>query len=220
MAIANGYFRVPPVVKNLLIINIVIFLAQMLLPDNIGRTIEGYGALWFVSDSAGGGIMFQLSHAWQLVTYMFLHADAMHIFSNMFTLWMFGRILEQDLGGRKFFAFYMISGIGAGLIQLLVNWISFESGTGPALAQTIGASGAVFGILIGFGMMHPNSVIMMLIPPIPMKAKWFVIIYAGLELFLGVRGSGGTIAHFAHLGGMLFGFLLLWYWKRKKLIYY
>ncbi len=220
MAIANGFFKVPPVVKNLLIINIVIFLAQMLLPERIGHMIETYGALWFVDESIGGGLMFQLSHIWQLVTYMFLHADAMHIFSNMFTLWMFGRILEQGMGGRKFFAFYMISGIGAGLIQLLVNWLSYNAGVGPVMAETIGASGAVFGILIGFGMMYPNSIIMMLIPPIPMKAKWFVIIYAGLELFAGVRGTGGNIAHFAHLGGMLFGFLLMWYWKRKKQIYY
>ncbi len=207
-------------VKNLLIINIVIFIAQILLPGRIGQTIEHYGALWFVDGSAGGGIMFQLSHVWQLVTYMFLHADPMHIFSNMFTLWMFGRILEQDMGSRRFFAFYMISGIGAGLIQLLVNWISFSTGTGPAFAVTLGASGAIFAVLIGFGMMHPNSVVMMLIPPIPMKAKWFVLIYAGLELFAGVRGTGGSIAHFAHLGGMLFGFLLLWYWKKKRMIYY
>ncbi len=217
---SNEYFRLPPVVKNLLIINIVIFMAQMLLPEHIGAAIQHYGALWFMDRSVGGGLMFQLGHAWQLVTYMFLHADVMHIFSNMFTLWMFGRILEQSLGSRKFFAFYMISGIGAGLIQLLVNWISYETGAGPAVAVTMGASGAVFGILIGFGMLFPNSVIMMLFPPIPMKAKWFVIIYAGLELLAGVRGSGGNIAHFAHLGGMLFGFALLWYWKKKKQIQY
>jgi membrane associated rhomboid family serine protease len=212
---ANGFFRMPPVVKNLLIINIIIFLVQRLAPE-----ITNYGALTFADESIGGGLMFQASRAWQLISYMFLHANFAHLLSNMFTLWMFGRIVEMDLGSRKFFTFYMISGIGAGVIQLLVNWISFEMGAGPALASTIGASGAVFGLLIAFGMMHPNEVIIMLIPPIPMKAKWFVVIYAAFELYLGVRGTGGLVAHFAHLGGMLVGFLILWYWKRKKLIYY
>ena len=219
MAIANGFFKVPPVVKNLLIINIVIFLAQMLLPERIGHMIETYGALWFVDESIGGGLMFQLSHIWQLVTYMFLHADAMHIFSNMFTLWMFGRQAEHDLGSRRFLTYYLICGLGAAAMQMGVNLLMGDS---PDIAM-VGASGAVYGILLAFGMMHGNAMVMLIIPPIPMKAKWFVIIFGALELFAGIRGglwSGDNIAHFAHLGGMLWGFLLLLYWKRSRKIYY
>lgn len=215
MAVANGYFRTPPVVKNLLLINVIIFIAQELLP--VGPVMQYYGSLHF---SAEGGLPFFLVHSYQLVTYMFLHADFGHLFSNMFTLWMFGRILEYDLGGRRFLIFYMLCGIGAGFIQLGVNWIEFLTGIGPAVAMTLGASGAVFGLLLAFAMFRPNSVIMLLFPPIPLKAKWFVIIYGALELWAGVRGTGGNVAHFAHLGGMLIAFLLLKYWKKKGVIYY
>lgn len=215
MATANGYFRTPTIVKNLLIINVVVFLVQELLP--FGRAMQFYGALHF---DAQGGALYFLSHAYQLVTYMFLHADFMHLFSNMFTLWMFGRILEYDMGSKRFFIYYMLCGMGAGLIQLGVNWADFAWAAGPPQSLTLGASGAVFGLLLAFGMFRPNNVIMLLFPPIPMKAKWFVIIYGAFELFAGVRGTGGTVAHFAHLGGMLVGFLLLLYWKKKGVIYY
>jgi membrane associated rhomboid family serine protease len=209
--ITSGYFRLPPVVKNLLIVNAIIFAAQSLL--RLNAPLVDFGALVF---DASKGFGWFLANAYRLVTYMFLHADMGHIFANMFTLWMFGRILEYDLGSRRFLAFYMICGVGAGLVQLLFNYVSFNFFGGPALSFTIGASGAVLGVLMGFGMMYPNNIIMMLIPPIPMKAKWFVVIYAALTLWLGVRGTGGPIAHFAHLGGMLWGMLLLLYWRRKK----
>lgn len=225
MAVASGYFRTPPVVKNLLIINTLIFLVQIIVQRSItggmsltmNNPLVYYGALQF---NGGAGIMHFLSHSYQLVTYMFLHGSFSHLFFNMFTLWMFGRILEEDLGTKRFLIFYMICGMGAGLIQLGVNWFEFVTGLGPMHALTVGASGAIFGLLIGFGMFRPNSVIMLLFPPIPMKAKWFVLIYAGIELFLGVRGGGGTIAHFAHVGGMLVGWLLLLYWKRKRYIFF
>ena len=130
-------------------------------------------------------------HTYQFVTYMFVHANFEHIFFNMFALWMFGRTLEYELGSKRFLTYYMVCGIGAALIQYFT-----------ALA---------------FGVMHPNAVIMLLIPPIPMKAKWFVIIYGVIELFLGWRGVG-NVAHFAHVGGMLWGFLLLHWWKQRGII--
>ena len=176
----NRYFQTPPVVKNLIIINVLVYMATALLP--VGDRIMEYCAL-----SLGTPFF----HTYQFITYMFLHANFEHIFFNMFALWMFGRTLEYELGSQRFLTFYMVCGIGAALIQDLT-----------ALA---------------FGVMHPNAVIMLLIPPIPMKAKWFVIIYAVIELFLGWRGVG-NVAHFAHVGGMLWGFLLLQWWKRRGTI--
>ena len=145
----------------------------------------------------------------------FLHANFEHVFFNMFALWMFGRTLEYELGSRRFLVYYMVCGIGAALIQMLAAWAS-----GEYYIQLVGASGAVMGLLLAFGVMHPNAMIVLLIPPIPMKAKWFVIIYGVIELFLGWTGYGGNVAHFAHVGGMLWGFLLLHYWKRRGNIYF
>ena len=138
----------------------------------------------------------------------------------MFALWMFGRTLEYELGSKRFLTYYMVCGVGAGVLQLLVGWLEYRYGNVGMMAlmvPTVGASGAVFGLLLAFGVMHPNAVIMLLIPPIPMKAKWFVIIYAVIELFLGWKGVG-NVAHFAHVGGMLWGFLLLHWWKRRGTI--
>ena len=131
---------------------------------------------------------------------MFLHASVEHIFFNMFALWMFGRTLEYELGSKRFLIYYMVCGVGAALIQLATAYL-----TGEMPIQLVGASGAVMGLLLAFGVMHPNAVIMLLIPPIPMKAKWFVVIYGVIELFLGWTGFGGNVAHFAHVGGMLWG---------------
>lgn len=143
---------------------------------------------------------------------MFLHANLEHIFFNMFALWMFGRTLEYELGSRRFLIYYMVCGVGAALIQYLT---ALALGELPLLL--VGASGAVMGLLLAFGVLHPNAVIMLLFPPIPMKAKWFVIIYGVIELLLGWRGVG-NVAHFAHVGGMLWGFLLLYYWKQRGII--
>lgn len=201
---SNSYFQTPPVVKNLLIINILVFMATALLPmgDTILRTCSLF---WFESP---------LYHSYQFITYMFLHASFEHIFFNMFALWMFGRTLEYDLGSKRFLIYYMICGVGAALIQMGVVGLTHEYNI-----QLLGASGAVMGLLLAFGVLHPNAVIMLLIPPIPMKAKWFVAIYAVIELFLGWRGVG-NVAHFAHVGGMLWGFLLLWWWKHQGKIRY
>ncbi len=198
----NPYFQTPPIVKNLLIINALVFMAQSLLP--ISHLIDQYGALW---------IGFSNFKTYQLVSYMFLHANFEHLFFNMFALWMFGRTLEVELGSQRFLTYYLVCGIGAALIQTAIA-VGMDT---PMML--VGASGAVFGLLLAFGVMHPNAVIMLMIPPIPMKAKWFVIIYGLIELFLGWRGAG-NVAHFAHVGGMLWGFILLWWWKRNGKIYY
>ena len=201
----NRTFQTPPVVLNLIIINVLVYLATALLP--LGKWIFGFGSLFWVGNP--------LFHTYQFVTYMFLHANFEHVFFNMFALWMFGRTLEYALGSRRFLVYYMVCGIGAALIQMLAAWAS-----GEYYIQLVGASGAVMGLLLAFGVMHPNAMIVLLIPPIPMKAKWFVIIYGVIELFLGWTGYGGNVAHFAHVGGMLWGFLLLHYWKRRGNIYF
>ena len=201
----NRYFQTPPVVKNLIIINVLVYMATALLP--VGNEIIRFCALWF------GASPFGEFHSYQFVTYMFLHASVEHIFFNMFALWMFGRTLEYELGSKRFLIYYMVCGVGAALIQLATAYL-----TGEMPIQLVGASGAVMGLLLAFGVMHPNAVIMLLIPPIPMKAKWFVVIYGVIELFLGWTGFDGNVAHFAHVGGMLWGLLLLQWWKRNGTI--
>lgn len=146
---------------------------------------------------------------WQLVTYGFLHGGFAHVFFNMFALYMFGMPIESAWGTRRFLIYYFVCMIGAGLVQLTVAAVTGE------VYPTIGASGAVFGLLLAYGMMYPNSTIMLLFPPIPMKAKYFVIGYGALTLFFGVTGTMSGIAHFAHLGGMLFGLGLILYWGRR-----
>lgn len=197
----NPYFRTPPVVKNLIIINVLVYMATALLP--VGNLILGYCAL-----SLGTPFF----HSYQFVTYMFLHGSMEHIFFNMFALWMFGRTLEYELGSKRFLIYYMACGVGAALIQYLTAVV-----LGELPMQLVGASGAVMGLLLAFGVLHPNATIMLLIPPIPMKAKWFVIVYGVIELLLGWRGTG-DVAHFAHVGGMLWGFLLLHWWRRRGII--
>ena len=196
----NRYFQTPPVVKNLIVINLLVFMATALLP--VGGAIERFGALW---------VGWPLFRTYQFVTYMFLHANFEHLFFNMFALWMFGRTLEYELGSKRFLVYYMLCGVGAALIQAGIAWGMHEPMT------LLGASGAVMGLLLAFGVLHPNAVIMLIFPPIPMKAKWFVIIYGVIELLLGWRGAG-NVAHFAHVGGMLWGLLLLWWWRRRGII--
>lgn len=199
----NPYFRTPPVVKNLVIANTLIYAAVALIPA-VAR-IAGYCELfWFQSP---------FFHTWQFITYMFLHGSLSHLFFNMFALWMFGRLLEFELGSKRFIVYYLVCGIGAALIQLGVAWLTGDFGI-----RLIGASGAVMGLLLAFGVMHPNEAIFIFPLPFPIKAKWFVIGYAILEIVLGTAGMHSGIAHFAHVGGMLWGFLLLRYWKRKGYI--
>ena len=204
-----------PAVYNLLIANVVAYLATMLLNTN---SIYALFAL-FPTDSP-------LFHIWQPVTYMFLHGDFSHLFFNMFALWMFGRGLEAEMGTKRFLVYYFVCGIGAALVQLGIafidinNYETYQALYSYLLTPTVGASGAVFGLLLAFGMMHPNDIIMLLIPPIPIKAKWFVVIYGCIELFLIIINAQDGIAHFAHLGGMFFGWLLLVWWRWRRRFYY
>jgi len=192
---------IPPVTRYILIINAVIWLICGLLRQTWLAEIL---ALWSIN--TGG---FQI---YQLVTYMFTQVTISHFFFNMFAVFMFGRSLEYYWGSKRYLIYYMVTGIGAGLIQLLVSHL-----TGiPSL--TIGASGSVFGLLLAFGMLFPNIPLYLFFIPIPIKAKYMVIGYGLLELYLGFAGrAGDNVAHFAHLGGMLFGIFMILYWKKKRI---
>jgi membrane associated rhomboid family serine protease len=203
------------VVKALLIANGVIFLAQL---AGFHAFLTYWFALWPASLPDLSGVpaarglleQFPRFHIWQLVTYGFLHGGIAHLFFNLLALWMFGAQIEQVWGSERFAAYYAVCVVGAGLTQLVAVALDPQS-AGP----TIGASGGVFGVLLAFGMMFPNRMVMLLIPPIPMKAKWFVIIYGALELYFGVTGAASHVAHFAHLGGMFFGLVLILIWSRR-----
>lgn len=216
----TGFKVLPTVVKNLLIINVLMYLATITLTRfNIDLT-DSLGLHFFKASD------FKL---YQLVTYMFMHGSFSHLFFNMFALWMFGNTLENLWGSKRFLLFYMVCGIGAGLCQELVQYIQFSSSLANYanvnmggqivtmdsylnMMNTVGASGAVYGLLLAFGMMFPNSMIYFYFL-IPIKAKWFVIGYAVIELITGLRGFD-NVAHFAHLGGMLFGLGLILYWRK------
>lgn len=204
----NPYFQTPPVVKNLIIANCVMFLAITLIPA-VNHFSAEYLQLWW-SDSPYSPPF----HSYQFVTYMFLHAGFGHLFSNMFALWMFGRTLEYELGSQRFLTYYMVCGIGAALIQIGIATLFGESLT------LLGASGAVFGLLLAFGLMHPNNMIYIIPLPFPIKAKWFVLGYAVLEILLGWSPVNTGVAHFAHVGGMLWGLILLYWWKKRGKIFF
>ncbi len=216
---------IPPVTQNLIIINALCWLATLVLPKFGIDLIEWMG-LHFPGTKG-----FRL---YQLITYMFMHDTRSlgHIFFNMFSVFMFGRVLEVTWGPKRFLTFYLVTGIGAALVQEL-TWLyqihSLAVSNGISISQqiamdpgvsalvTIGASGAVFGILLAFGMLFPNAPLYLMFIPIPIKAKYFVIGYGLIELFMGVSNfSNDNVAHFAHLGGMLFGFFLILYWKKKN----
>ena len=197
----------PMVTRNLLAISFIAWLADAVLM-RMGIHLSTY--LGLVNIRFGmlhGGLAF---HIWQPLTYMFMHAGFSHWFFNMFAIWMFGMAIEREWGPRKYLFYYLACGLGAALCQEIV-W-QFTGG-----GVTIGASGAVFGILAAFAWLFPEQKIFLLFIPIPIPARWFVGMYAVLELFGGVASmSGDNIAHFAHLGGMITGLLILWYWKNKN----
>jgi len=212
----GGFDRLTIVVKNIIIINVLAVLVGFVTYKNWGINLNDLGGLHYWE--APG------FHWWQLVTHMFLHGDPSsisetfwHIFFNMFALWMFGPILENMWGAKKFLLFYMVCGVGAGLCHLGVLTFEFNYLHHQMIdIIAVGASGAIFGILFAFVFLFPNALLYVYFA-IPVKAKWFVAIYAGIELFSGVRNSAGdNVAHFAHLGGMLFAFILLMIWKRKR----
>lgn len=215
--------NLPTITKNLLIINVLCFFGSIVARRYDIDAENLLGLHFFLASD------FNLV---QLVTYMFMHANFQHIFFNMFAVWMFGRVLEQVWGPKRFLLYYIVCGIGAGLIQegvqyveYLTTWVNYDGvDTGAGVIPmaeflnqltTVGASGAVYAILLAFGMLFPNSEMFVFPIPFPIKAKYFVLGYAVLEFLLGVSASD-NVAHFAHLGGMLFGFVLIIYWRKKN----
>lgn len=216
---------VPAVTRSLILINTLMLLITVLSKD----ALIPYLALFYPTSP--------FFHWWQFVTHMFMHGGFGHLFFNMFTLYMFGSVLERVWGPKKFLIFYFVTGLGAAALHTGVEWLQclywqnqMVSGD-PAAAvsaansiqmllrtPTVGASGAIYGLLLGYAMLFPDSVMTLIFPPISMKAKWFVIVFAVIELLFGVFGSGG-VAHFAHLGGMLFGYVLIVIWRRGHKMY-
>ena len=221
MSIFKTHTSTPPVVLNLIIANVVVFLAMKLYDSNMMYTNF---AMFNVDFRCLGEADMTLFKPWQPFTYMFMHSavDFSHLFFNMFSLWMFGRTLELEMGWKRFLIYYMVCGVGAALFQMGVAQIDLahlEIGSKAwyvyMSTPTVGASGAIFGLLLAFGLLHPNALISLIFPPITLKAKWFVVIYGVLELLLGVTGSMANVAHFAHLGGMFWGWLLLLLWRHQ-----
>lgn len=203
-------FDLPVVTRNLLIANVVMFLLQQAFGDQLLQ----YFALWpWGADQvfqAGQGVVSIGFRPWQVVTYAFMHGDISHILFNMIALFMFGGTIERTFGTRNFIIYYFVCAIVAAIAQLIVvQW--FTHGFYP----TLGASGAIFGLLLAFGMLYPHEKVMLMFLPVPMPAWLFVTGYAVVELVMGVTGTQAGVAHFAHLGGMLGGYLLIQYWRGK-----
>jgi membrane associated rhomboid family serine protease len=216
--------NIPTITKNLLIINVLMFVATFVFQRGGIDLNDVLGLHFFMASEF---------HLYQLLTYMFMHGGLQHIFFNMFALWMFGCVVENVWGPKKFLFYYISCGIGAGLIQELVQYISYfvidDLGSyeyvnlnGVSVTvdyylnqlTTVGASGAIYGILLAFGMLFPEERIFIFPLPVPIKAKWFILAYVAIELFSALGTSGDGVAHFAHLGGMLFGFLMIRYWQK------
>jgi membrane associated rhomboid family serine protease len=196
---------IPPVIKALLIANGGMFLLQLPLGDSLILHL----ALWPLDLTRTLAVYSTspLFQPWQLISYAFLHGGPLHLLLNMYALWLFGSRMENVWGSRAFTRYYFVCVVGAGVVQLLVASYSGE------IYPTIGASGGVFGVLLAFGMTFPNERLLLLFPPVILKAKWFVILFGAIELWTGVTGTAPGVAHFAHLGGMLFGYMLLLHWR-------
>lgn len=262
--------NIPPVVKNLIIINVLLLLATWVLQAS------GIDLVRYLGMHYPGSDRFMLH---QIITHMFMHGGIAHLFFNMFALWMFGRVLESVWGSRRFLIYYFVTGLGAVALHMFVNYLeissmqntieAFRNTPSPEILDqfvnkhlsnastqvrdfintwydeptntaysneglrlmerilemkmnipTVGASGAVFGVLLAFGVLFPNTQLMLLFPPIPIKAKYFVIGYGVLELYLGFSQPGSNVAHFAHLGGMIFGYILIKYWNKTSNRFY
>lgn len=235
------FSNLPIVTRNLLIVNIIIWAFMAITPDSVNSRIMELGGLHYFS-SPGFGV-------WQFFTYMFIHANFMHLFFNMWGLLMFGMLIEQSMGSKRFLFYYITCGLGAALAQMGVyaymihdvaaslnpveysmvlenGWNTLKDGyqfINPTMAElnglingtTVGASGAIFGILIAVAFLFPNLTMFIMFLPFPVKAKWMVLGYGIIELFQGVVGTADGVAHFAHLGGLAVGFLILCYWRYK-----
>jgi membrane associated rhomboid family serine protease len=238
----RGFFGMPPIVKNLIFINILMLLAYYAVGSVFNIDLNRILGLYFPKSEQFKPI--------QIITHMFMHGGFWHLFMNMFALYMFGQVLEQVWGPKRFLIYYFVCGLGAAFthelviaiqyshlvqtlspenLQLVLNegTAYFNKGMGfgdPTMQSlqlllntpTVGASGAIFGVLLAFGVLFPNTQLMLLIPPIPIKAKYVVIIYGGIELYLAITQPGSSIAHAAHLGGMLFGYVLIRIWRKTS----
>jgi membrane associated rhomboid family serine protease len=213
----SNRFGTPPVVLNLIILNVIVYVLTHFLFPNLIQ----YFLLFYPAHIPGLPPEYHFE-PYQLVTYMFGHANFWHIALNMLALWMLGGQVEMVWGGKKFLVFYLACGLGAAGFNFLIDYIQIQNGADVMkfISPMLGASGAIFGILAAFGMMFPNQVLMLLFPPIPLKAKYFVLLYGALELFSGLSSNpGDNVAHFAHLGGGLTGLLLLLFWKSRGELY-
>ena len=214
--------NIPTATKNIIIINVLVWIMTSL---NENMMYEKFALFYPTSP---------FFHWWQPVTHMFMHGGFWHLFFNMYTLYFFGRVLEERWGAKKFLIFYFVTGLGAALVHTGVEWIQMhhwmgQVADGSMVAQanihalkmtpTVGASGAIYGALMGFALLYPDAVLSLIFPPVSMKAKWFVLVFGGIELLTGITGVGGGIAHFAHLGGLIFGYFLIMYWKKKRTLY-
>lgn len=210
------------ITKNLITINIVIFIATLINEAYMTHTF----ALFYPTSP--------FFRWWQPLTHMFMHGGFWHIFFNMYTLYIFGRVVENFIGEKKFLIFYFVCGFGAAALHMGVQYLELHSameeaamGSGAAMQTismiksipTVGASGAIYGVLLGYAMLFPDSKMTLLFPPVTLSAKWMVAIFAGIELISGMTGASISIAHFAHLGGMIIGFLLISYWKKKGTLF-
>jgi membrane associated rhomboid family serine protease len=236
----KGFFGLPPVVKNIIMLNALMLLAYWAAQSVFGIDLNSLLGLYFPKSEKFMPL--------QIVTHMFMHGGFWHLFFNMYALFIFGGVLENVWGPKRFFIFYMICGLGAALthelviafqynhlaeslspenLQVVLNEGTTYLNQGKVFTDetmhslqmllntpTVGASGAIFGVLLAFGVLFPNTQLMLLFPPIPIRAKYFVMFYGALELYLAVTQPGSNIAHAAHLGGMLFGYLLIRYWRK------
>ena len=239
-SMSRGLLNLPPVVKNLLILNVIMFLLMLITRSISGIDLNGMLGLYYPQSD--------YFRPYQVVTHMFMHGNFWHIFMNMWALYMFGQVLEQVWGPKRFLIYYIVTGLGAALTHEIVQGIQYtnllaqvnpvnmqmilDSGrevimngqnyADPAIGKmnailnvpTVGASGAIFGLLLAFGMLFPNTKLMLIIPPIPIRAKYFVLAYGAIELYLAITQPGSNIAHVAHLGGMIFGYFMIRYWRK------
>jgi membrane associated rhomboid family serine protease len=237
---SRGFFGLPPVVKNIIFLNILMFLVALASQSVFDRDLSMLLGLYFPKSEQFMPL--------QIVTHMFMHGGFWHLFFNMYALYIFGQVLENVWGPKRFFIYYIVCGLGAAFthetviafqydhlanslssdnLQLVLNegTALFRQGQGftdPDMLKlqmllntpTVGASGAIFGVLLAFGVLFPNTQLMLLFPPIPIKAKYFVMIYGAIELYLAVTAPGSNIAHAAHIGGMIFGYILIRYWRK------
>ena len=211
--------RIPKVTKNLILVNVVVYVATLI---NQNFMVGTFGLFYPTSP---------YYHWWQVVTHMFMHGGFLHILFNMYTLFIFGVVVERIIGPKKFLLFYFVCGLGAAALHMGAQNLEMQAlmkaGSDTAMQSiavlkstpTVGASGAIYGVLIGYAMLFPQSKMTLIFPPVTLSAKWMVIIFAAIELFTGVVGIADGVAHFAHLGGMLIGWILIKWWRKRNVLF-